>query len=76
MEHKKPNCEIIKRVSEAVPVPVIASGGAGNSQDLVKAIKTGESKCSCVRERFSIMKIIVVNLKSEISDAGIGVRLQ
>ena len=70
------DCEIIKRVSEAVPVPVIASGGAGNSQDLVKAIKTGKASAVACGTILHYEKSSVMDLKSEISDAGIGVRLQ
>jgi len=35
--------ELIKSVSGAVHVPVIASGGAGNVRDLANAIKSGAS---------------------------------
>jgi cyclase len=33
--------ELVKQVSQAVSIPVIASGGMGQKQDLVDVIKTG-----------------------------------
>lgn len=35
--------KLIKAVSEAVEIPVVAAGGAGNRQDLVDAIKIGQA---------------------------------
>ena len=33
--------ELIQRVSQAVSIPVVACGGAGNVQDLADAVKLG-----------------------------------
>jgi len=38
--------ELIKSVAEAVDIPIIAHGGAGNSQDVIEAIKAGSSAVS------------------------------
>jgi len=35
------DCELLKRVSSAVHVPVIASGGAANPQHLAQALDAG-----------------------------------
>ena len=70
------DCDIIKKVSEAVPIPVIASGGAGNSQDLINAIKTGKANAVACGTILHYEKSSVMDLKNEMSAAGIGVRIQ
>ena len=40
--------ELIRSIAKAVPVPVIASGGAGNPGHIYEAIATGQASAVCV----------------------------
>jgi len=44
--------ELIRRVSEAVNIPVIAVGGAGGLRDFAKAIKTGKASAVAAGSMF------------------------
>jgi len=44
--------ELIKRVTEAASIPVIASGGAGTVDDIVKAVKVGGSSAAAAGSMF------------------------
>ena len=67
--------DIIQKVAEAVPIPVIASGGAGNSQDLIDAIELGKASAVACGTILHYKKNSVVDLKQDMLAAGIGVRL-
>lgn len=40
--------ELVRRIAEAVPVPVIAHGGAGSAADVVEVIQRGYADAVCV----------------------------
>ncbi len=65
--------ELIRRVSEAVSVPIIASGGAATSSHLVEALKAGASAVLAA-SIFHDEKYTVAQVKHELILAGVRVR--
>jgi cyclase len=61
-------------VSGAVEVPVIASGGAGEPQHLVDALRAGADAVLCA-SIFHYNRHTVAEAKSHLAAAGIAVRL-
>jgi cyclase len=66
--------ELLRRVSSAVSVPVIASGGAGNTQHLVDAVKAG-ADAVLAASIFHFGEISIGEAKQAMAAAGIPVRL-
>jgi cyclase len=66
---------LLKAVSSAVGVPVIASGGAGNAADLVAAVKDGHADAVLAASIFHFGEISVEQAKRAMADAGLPVRL-
>ena len=60
-------------VADAVGVPVIASGGAGNLEHLVEALNAGADAVLCA-SIFHYGKHTVAEVKRHLADAGIAVR--
>ena len=67
--------ELTRRVSEAVPVPVIASGGAGHPDHLVDAIREGHADAVLCASIFHYGQYTVAEAKRRMRDAGVPVRL-
>lgn len=65
---------LIERVAQAVPVPVIASGGAGNYQHLIEAVtQAGASAVACA-SIFHFTERTPAGAKAAMEAAGIPVR--
>ncbi|MDG2089239.1 MAG: imidazole glycerol phosphate synthase subunit HisF [Arenicellaceae bacterium] len=67
--------ELNRRVSEAVPIPLIASGGVGNLQDLVDGVKLGKADAVLAASIFHFGDHTVPQAKQRMAEAGIEVRL-
>ena len=68
--------ELLKLVTEAVNVPVIASGGAGSSQDFITLFKEiPDIDAGLAASVFHFGEIKIPDLKRELRDAGINVRI-
>ena len=65
---------LTRRVSEAVGVPVIASGGVGNLQHLVDGVTRGGADAVLAASIFHFGEFTVAEAKSAMSAAGIVVR--
>jgi cyclase len=65
---------LTRAVAEAVPVPVIASGGAGELDHLVAALKAGADAALCA-SIFHYGTYRVAEAKAHLAAAGIAVRL-
>jgi cyclase len=65
--------ELTRAVSEAVSVPVIASGGAGQPEHLVQALQAGADAVLCA-SIFHYGRFSVTDVKRHLADAGIAVR--
>ena len=67
--------ELLKKVSQAVSVPVIASGGAGTLNHLVKAIKEGEADAILAASIFHFATFTIAEVKDYLKSQGIPVRI-
>jgi cyclase len=66
---------LLRAVSDAVSVPVIASGGAGSAGHLVEAVKDGGADAVLAASIFHFGEISVGQAKQTLLDAGVPVRL-
>ncbi|HBV65751.1 MAG TPA: imidazole glycerol phosphate synthase subunit HisF [Rhodopirellula sp.] len=63
-------------VSEAVSIPVVASGGAGSPAHLVDAIQKGKADAALAASIFHFGQFTITETKQIMRDAGIPVRLE
>ena len=66
---------ITRAVSDAVGVPVIASGGAGKPQHLVDVLTEGHADAALIASMVHTMGYTCPGIKAELAQAGIPVRL-
>jgi cyclase len=69
------DCELTAAVSEAVQIPVIASGGAGNAQHFARVFREGKADAALAASIFHFGIADVRTLKEELRRDGIPVRL-
>jgi cyclase len=67
--------ELTRRVSEAVDIPVIASGGAGDNEHLREALDEGQASAALAASIFHDGTYSVEETKRYLADAGVDVRL-
>ena len=67
--------ELTRAVSDAVHVPVIASGGVGNLDHLVDGVKEGHAEAVLAASIFHFGEYTIEQAKQRMADAGIEVRL-
>jgi cyclase len=66
--------ELINIVSESVPVPIIASGGAGKIEHFEEAVKAGASACLAA-SIFHFGELKISEIKNFLKQKGINVRI-
>jgi cyclase len=66
--------DLLKAVSSAVSVPVIASGGAGNAQHMVDAVTGGGADAVLAASIFHFGEVSIGDVKRAMADAAIPVR--
>lgn len=66
--------EITRQVADAVPIPVIASGGAGSSEHLAAAFREGHAAAVAVGSLFHFSDHCPIKVKAQLKIAGIDVR--
>ena len=66
--------ELTRAVSETVPVPVIASGGAGNPQHLYEAIAEGKADAVLAASIFHFGTYRIREVKEYLAERGVPVR--
>jgi cyclase len=69
------DCELTRRVSESVQIPVIASGGAGNAQHFAEVFKAGKADAALAASIFHFGITDSRALKAEVAAAGVPMRL-
>ena len=68
--------ELLREVTQAVNVPVIASGGAGSIQDFIELFKTLPGvDAGLAASIFHFSEVSIMDLKKEMALRGIPVRL-
>ncbi|BBP92486.1 hypothetical protein BsIDN1_61040 [Bacillus safensis] len=65
---------LTKLVSEAVNVPVIASGGAGNAQHMLEAFTKGEADAALAASIFHYKETSIHEVKTYLREHGVKVR--
>lgn len=65
---------LTRAVSDAVPVPVIASGGAGKPEDFFTALTEGGADAALAASLFHYKELTIKEVKSYLSDRGVAVR--
>lgn len=68
------NLDLTKAVSEAVNVPVIASGGAGNAEHFADAFEKGKADAALAASIFHYKETSVSEVKSFLRERGVVVR--
>jgi cyclase len=68
--------ELTRAVSEAVTVPVIASGGAGSLEDLRTGVIEGKADALLVASMFHFGRHTIGEAKAYLRDQGVAVRLE
>lgn len=69
------NLELTKAITDAVNIPVIASGGVGNLDHLVEGVKIGGASAVLAASIFHFGEYSVTQAKEKMDQAGIPVRL-
>jgi imidazole glycerol-phosphate synthase subunit HisF len=69
------DCELTAAVSRAVPIPVIASGGAGSLEHFAEVFMDGSADAALAASIFHFSEHAVHDLKMMLHDRGIPVRL-
>jgi cyclase len=65
---------LVRAVTEAVPVPVIASGGMGEPGDVVKAVRDGGADAVAMADILHYKRATMGEVRAAARAAGIGVR--
>ena len=68
------NLPLTRAVSEAVDIPVIASGGVGNVQHLIEGVKEGKADAVLAASIFHFGEVSIGEAKAAMKAAGIEVR--
>lgn len=68
------DCELTRSVSEAVSIPVIASGGGGNTQTFIEVFERGRADAALAASIFHFGLRHLADLKQELIKAGIPMR--
>ncbi|MGI9392344.1 MAG: imidazole glycerol phosphate synthase subunit HisF [Parvibaculales bacterium] len=67
--------ELTRAVSEAVTIPLIASGGVGKIEHLIEGVKQGKADAVLAASIFHFGEISIKEAKAAMGEAGIAVRL-
>ena len=67
--------EALARISEEVNIPIIASGGAGNTQHFIDTFTQGKADAALAASIFHFGEIAVSDLKQELKQQQIAVRI-
>lgn len=67
--------EALARLAEEVPIPIIASGGAGKMEHFRDAFVDGKADAALAASVFHFGEIQILNLKTYLRDEGINVRI-
>ncbi len=67
--------EALAKLSKSVNIPIIASGGAGQVQHFIDSFKIGKADAALAASVFHFGEIEILDLKQELKEQGIAVRL-
>jgi len=67
--------ELTRTISENVPVPVIASGGAGKPEHFYEAMAEGKADAALAASLFHYKELEIMELKKYLASRGVSIRL-
>ena len=67
--------DLTRTLAEAVSVPIIASGGAGTPSHFAEVLTVGKADAALAASLFHDGKLRIPELKKELQDCGVPVRL-
>lgn len=67
--------ELTRTIAENVPVPVIASGGAGTMEHFYEALTIGKADAALAASLFHYKELEIIEIKRYLKDKGINVRM-
>ncbi|WP_019038673.1 imidazole glycerol phosphate synthase subunit HisF [Psychroflexus tropicus] len=67
--------DTLSKLSDALHIPIIASGGAGNIQHFEDTFKIGKADAALAASVFHFKEIEIPDLKSELKSKGISIRI-
>ncbi len=65
---------LTRMISDAVPVPVVASGGVGSVADLVSGVRDGHASAVLAASIFHFGEVTVAQARAALAEAGLPVR--
>ncbi len=68
--------ELTRTISEAVNIPVIASGGAGTLEHFYEALTEGKADAALAASLFHFKELQIKEVKNYLADKGVSVRMQ
>jgi len=68
------NLELTRAVADAVPIPVVASGGVGTLEHLVEGVKQGHASAVLAASIFHFGTYTIAEAKAHMKAAGVAVR--
>lgn len=66
--------DLLARVAEATPVPLVASGGAGGAEDILEALTAGRADAALAASIFHFWECPIPELKEFLAERGVVVR--
>ena len=69
------DCELTAAVADLVPIPVIASGGAGTKGHFLEALTVGKADAALAASLFHYKELEIADLKRYLCENGLPVRL-
>ena len=72
--HAGYDIDLVRAVSHAVRLPVIASGGAGSAQDMYDALTEGGADAALAASIFHFGELSIPNVKQELARLGLEIR--
>lgn len=68
-------CDVFAQLAQTVSIPIIASGGAGSVKDIADVLTLGNADAALAASIFHYGEITIGELKRQLSESGIPVRL-
>ncbi|MFL5057059.1 MAG: HisA/HisF-related TIM barrel protein, partial [Microvirga sp.] len=66
---------LIRSIADAVPIPVIASGGVGDLDDLVEGVRDGHASAVLAASIFHFGEYSIAQAKAHMAQAGLAMRI-
>ncbi|MFL5034402.1 MAG: HisA/HisF-related TIM barrel protein, partial [Microvirga sp.] len=66
---------LIRAIADAVPIPVIASGGVGGLDDLVQGVRDGHASAVLAASIFHFGEHSIAQAKAHMAQAGLAMRM-